>query len=101
MPRDESVSGAFLLSRAVIVFITRGDGYVTTAQAAEIARVGEGTIRQWKLRGHLEPAGLDERGRPLYDPDAVIRAEKRVRDNGIRSNGTDPRFTRKNGLAAA
>jgi DNA-binding transcriptional MerR regulator len=78
-----------------MMFVTRGDGYLTTAQAAGMVRVEPGTIRQWKRRGHLDPVGLDERGHPLYRPEDVTRAEKRVHDNGLRTNGTDPRRSRK------
>ncbi|HET8970476.1 MAG TPA: MerR family transcriptional regulator, partial [Candidatus Nanopelagicales bacterium] len=52
--------------------------HLTTAQASELAttwrrtlsagaaEVTPATIRQWASRGHLEPAGLDDRGHPLY-----------------------------------
>lgn len=83
------------------MLITRGDGYVTTAQAAEMVRRKPGTIRQWKLRGHLAPRGLDEHGKPLYDPADVYRAEKLARDNALRTNGTDPRQARETRPLAA
>lgn len=76
------------------MLITRGDGYVTTAQAAAIIRAEPWLIRKWKQRGWLAPRGLDERGRPLYDPDDVARAEKTVRANGLRTSGVDPRTRR-------
>lgn len=58
---------------------TRDDGLITTAQAAELCRVGPGTIRAWVYRGHLARAGLDERGYNLYEPLAVARAERKLR----------------------
>lgn len=76
------------------MFITRGDGLIDTAQAAELVRKTPEAIRQWKYRGHLTPAGLDERGKPLYCPADVIRAEKTVRERSLRTNGTDPRRMR-------
>lgn len=79
------------------MFITRGDGYVSTADAAEIAQVKPATIRKWRERGHLAPRGLDERGHPLYAPADVIAAEKRVYDNGMRASGVDPRRLRRRG----
>ena len=77
------------------MLITRGDGLVTTAQAAAIVRAEPWLIRQWKRRGHLAPRGLDEHGRPLYHPDDVSDAEKRVRANGLRTSGIDPRRQRR------
>jgi hypothetical protein len=76
------------------MFITRADGFITTEQAAEMVGKKPGTIRQWKFRGHLAPVGLDEQGKPLYRPADVGRAEKTVRDNALRTNGTDPRQMR-------
>lgn len=58
---------------------TRDDGYITGAQAATLARVKPGTIRQWVARGHLTRVGLDERGHNLYDPAAVRRTEAKLR----------------------
>jgi DNA-binding transcriptional MerR regulator len=78
---------------------TRGDGLLTTAQAARRVGVEPGTIRQWRHRGHITPDGLDERGRPLYRPETVTAAERRVRENGLRASGVDPRRTRKSARA--
>lgn len=54
------------------------------------------TIRSWASarRGHLAPAGLDERGWPLYEPEAVREAERKVRANGLRISRVDPRQLR-------
>lgn len=73
--------------------------HLTTAQAAELATVWRRTltagaaavtpttIRSWASRGHLTPAGLDDRGRPLYDRSAVARAERATRDRALRLVG--------------
>jgi DNA-binding transcriptional MerR regulator len=73
---------------------SRGDGLLTTAQAARLVHVAPGTIRCWASRGELRPAGLDERGYPLYARAAVIAEELRVRENGLRTSGIDPRALR-------
>ena len=39
---------------------------LTTTEAAEVAGVKPDRIRKWDRRGHLERAGLNERGWPLY-----------------------------------
>ena len=62
-PRWRAFSRA---GRCALVVITSPDMLLTTAEAAEVAGVKIGRIRQWNNRGHLERAGLDERGWPLY-----------------------------------
>ena len=74
---------------------SRGDGFLTTAEAAQMIGVRPETIRQWRRRGWLATQGLDERGYPLHTPEAVRAAERRVRENGIRASGIDPRVLRK------
>lgn len=44
------------------------------------AKVSRSAICKWVKRGHLKPAGLDERGHPLYDIDHVVAAERATRD---------------------
>ena len=70
---------------------TRGDGLLTTTQAAQMVGRSPSTIRTWVARGHLAARGLCERGRPLYDRTEVRAAERTVRDNGLRTSGIDPR----------
>lgn len=70
---------------------SRGDGLLTTAEAAQMVGRKPATIRSWRHRGWLEPQGLDERNRPLYARQAVRAAERRVRENGLRASGIDPR----------
>ena len=74
--------------------VTRGDGLITTAQAAAMVRKSPATIRSWVLRGRLHRAGLDERHNSLFDPADVAAAEMLVRENGLRTSGVDPRPAR-------
>jgi DNA-binding transcriptional MerR regulator len=74
---------------------SRRDGFLTTAEAAQVIGVRPETIRQWRRRGWLAMQGLDERGYPLHTPEAVRVAERRIRENGIRASGIDPRVLRK------
>jgi DNA-binding transcriptional MerR regulator len=82
---------------------TRGDGLLSTPEAARLVGVSPATIRSWASagRGHLTPAGLDERGWPLYTRKAVREAERTVRDNGLRTSGIDPRRLRRAAREAA
>jgi hypothetical protein len=73
---------------------TRGDGYLTTAEAGRLVGVDSATIRKWRQRGHLAAQGLDERGRPLHTREAVRAAERLVRANGLATSGIDPRLLR-------
>lgn len=74
---------------------TRGDGLLTTAQAAKLAGIAPGTMRCWASRGWISPAGLDERGHPLYKAADVRQAEREVRERGIATSGIDPRRLRR------
>lgn len=65
-----------------MVVITSPDMLLTTAQAAEVAGVKPGRVRQWNLRGHLERAGLDERGWPLYRALDVAKCQHRFAGRG-------------------
>lgn len=73
----------------------RGDGLLSTPEAARLVGVAPVTIRQWRKRGHLVAQGLDERGNPLHSPQAVRAAERLVRENGIGASGIDPRQLRR------
>ncbi len=88
-------------SLGVRVRPTRGDGFLTTPEAARLVGVSPATIRKWRQRGWLVPQGLDERDRPLHTREAVRAAERRVQANGIRTSGIDPRLLRKREQAAA
>jgi transposase-like protein len=93
-PERASARG-FRVSGAVIMRPRRGDGYLTTAEAARLAGVSVNTIYSWRNRGHLAAQGLDENGRPLHTPEAVRAAERRVRENGLAASGIDPRRLRR------
>jgi hypothetical protein len=60
-----------------VVVITSPDMLLTRAQAAEVADVNAERIRAWERRGHLERAGLDEHGWPLYRALDVAKCKHR------------------------
>jgi DNA-binding transcriptional MerR regulator len=80
---------------------TRGDGLLTTPQAAKLVGVSPSTYRTWRQRGHVTPDGLDERGRPLYSKRTAREGERIVRENGLRISGVDPRQLRQASHRAA
>jgi hypothetical protein len=47
---------------------------LSVSEAATHAGVDAARIRQWKRRGHLQPAGLDAFGRPMFRLIDVLRA---------------------------
>lgn len=55
--------------------------------SADAAAVSRSAICNWVTRGHLQPAGLDPRGRPLYDRTDVARAERATRPRALRLVG--------------
>lgn len=69
------------------------DELVSTSRAAEIARVKPATIRQWKHRGWLAPAGLDAKGRAMYRVRDVKKAEAGTRERDL-TRRVDPRVPR-------
>ena len=72
----------------------------TTAEAAEVATrwrrtvsagaaaVTPAAIRQWASRQHLDIAGLDDHGHPLYELRALARAELATRRRALRHVST-------------
>ncbi|NJP75712.1 MerR family transcriptional regulator, partial [Streptomyces sp. C1-2] len=54
---------------------------------ADAATVTLSAICQWRRRGHLTPAGLDDRGRPLYALADIAQAEKATRSRALRLVG--------------
>lgn len=65
-----------------MVVITSPDMLLTTAEAAEVAGVKIERVRQWNRRGHLERAGLDQRGWPLYRALDVAKCQHRFAGHG-------------------
>lgn len=62
------------------------DGLITTQQAAELAGVSAGAVRQWVRRGHLEKAGIDERGQSMFRVADVARAEFKTHKHARRED---------------
>ncbi len=52
---------------------------VNTTEAAAIAGVSVAAISNWKDRGLIQPAGLDNRGKPLYRLIDIAKAERKTR----------------------
>lgn len=55
------------------------DTLVSTVEAADAVGVQPTTIRQWKHKKMLHPAGLDKYNRPLYRLLDVMQTEQRTR----------------------
>ncbi len=53
-------------------------------EAARRAKVKPGTVRQWVARGHLPVADRDDRGRLLFNPVDVAKAEFKTREHARR-----------------
>lgn len=64
---------------------------IGVSEAATLAGVSESAIRKWKQRGHLEPSGKDDFGRPLFTGIAVLRAEAKTRRRARRELSPAPR----------
>jgi DNA-binding transcriptional MerR regulator len=57
----------------------------TAAEAAQAVGVKVYTIWQWKRRGHLQPAGLNDTGLQVFRVLDVARAEYATRQRARRS----------------
>ncbi|MEW2635248.1 MerR family transcriptional regulator [Streptomyces sp. NPDC048389] len=56
-------------------------------RSADAAAVTRPAICNWRTRGHLPVAGLDEHGRPLYRLADLAHAEKATRPRALRLVG--------------
>lgn len=65
-----------------LVVITNPEMLLTRAEAAEVAGVTAERVRMWERRGHLERAGLDERGWPLYRALDVAKCQRKFAGYG-------------------
>jgi hypothetical protein len=72
--------GLFRALRGMLMVTVSGpDMLLTRREAAEVARVTVERIRTWERCGHLDRAGLDEDGRPVYRALDVAKAEYKLR----------------------
>lgn len=60
-----------------MVVITSPDMLLTRTEAAEVAGVDVERIRTWERRRHLDRAGLNEQGWPLYRALDVAKCQHR------------------------
>lgn len=60
-----------------MVVIASPDMLLTSSQAAEVAGVTKKRILQWDRRGHLERAGLNEHGWPVYTALNVAKCKQK------------------------
>jgi hypothetical protein len=65
-----------------LVVITSPDMLLTRREAAEVADVDLERLRQWERRGHLERAGLNDRGWPVYRALDVAKCKHRFQGYG-------------------
>lgn len=65
-----------------LVVITSPDMLLTRAQAAEVADVPVERIRTWERRKHLDRAGLNEDGLPVYLALDVAKCKHRFQGYG-------------------
>lgn len=62
-----------------MVRVTGPEMLLTRSEAAEVAQVTPERIRAWERNGHLERAGLNEDGWPVYKALDVAKAEYKLR----------------------
>lgn len=75
--------GIFHVRRCVpVVVITSPDMLLTRAEAAEVAGVDVERIRTWERRRHLDRAGLNEDGLPVYQALDVAKCKHRFQGLG-------------------
>lgn len=62
-----------------MVTVTGPEMLLTRSEAAEVAEVSRERIRAWERNGHLERAGLNEEGLPVYRAVDVAKAKHKLR----------------------
>ena len=85
MPSEPKAAGGLfrVTGRLVpLVVITSPDMLLTRAQAAEVAGVDVERIRTWERRKHLDRAGLNEDGLPVYRALDVAKCQHRFAGYG-------------------
>ena len=75
--RSQGGGHFFMSGRSGLVVITSPDMLLTRAEAAEVADVDIERFRNWERRGHIERAGLNERGWPVYRALDVAKCKHR------------------------
>lgn len=60
-----------------MVIITSPDMLLTRSESCEVAGVDRERFRQWERRGHIERAGLNDKGWPLYRALDVAKVKHR------------------------
>ncbi len=77
-----------------------GEIYLTTTDAAREFGVAHNTVSGWRSRGLLIPIPQSPPHKPIYRFIDVAMAEKKARDNAIRTSGTDKRVRRQCHISA-
>ena len=72
-----------------------GVTYLTTRQAARVARVADCTITSWKKKKLLIPVPQSPPRKPLYRLEDVHAAEHRAWQRAIEASGTDSQIARR------
>lgn len=81
-PESDSLPGLFACLEVGLDLVPESlDNLVSTREAADICNVSCDLIRKWAHRGQLEPAGIDDFGRPLYKLIDVLRCSRDRRNN--------------------
>jgi hypothetical protein len=70
-----------LTTAQAVALATQWRHTISGGRAATVSRTA---LQNWVARGHLAPAGLDERGRPLYALADLAHAEQATRDRALR-----------------
>jgi DNA-binding transcriptional MerR regulator len=63
-----------------VVTVTGPGMLLTRQEAALVAGVSVERVRTWERRGHLERAGVNEGGQPVYQAVDVAKAQHKLRN---------------------